>query len=68
LGKKAKSQGAKSGKYGGWGKITRLLVILCGFQGRVDGRVVVMKEPVVVAPKFRSFRRTLSLKHLNTSE
>jgi hypothetical protein len=27
---------------------------LCGFQGRVGGRVVVMKEPVVVAPKFRS--------------
>jgi hypothetical protein len=28
---------------------------LCGFQGCVGGRVVVMKEPVVVAPKFRSF-------------
>jgi hypothetical protein len=28
---------------------------LCGFQGRVGGRVVVMKEPVVVAPKLRSF-------------
>jgi hypothetical protein len=28
---------------------------LCGFQGRVDGRVVMMKEPVVVAPMFRSF-------------
>jgi hypothetical protein len=27
---------------------------LCGFQGRVDGRVVVM-EPVVVEPKFWSF-------------
>jgi hypothetical protein len=27
---------------------------LCGFQGRVGGRVVMM-EPVVVAPKFWSF-------------
>jgi hypothetical protein len=26
-----------------------------GFQGRVDGRVFVMKEPVVAAPKFQSF-------------
>jgi hypothetical protein len=26
----------------------------CGFQGRVGGRIV-MKKPVVVAPKFRSF-------------
>jgi hypothetical protein len=25
------------------------------FQGRVGGRVVVMKEPLVDAPKFRSF-------------
>jgi hypothetical protein len=28
---------------------------LCGFQGRVGGRIVVMKEPIVVAPKFRPF-------------
>jgi hypothetical protein len=28
---------------------------LYGFKGCVGGRVVVMKEPVVVAPKFRSF-------------
>jgi hypothetical protein len=28
---------------------------LRGFQGHVGGRIVVMKEPVVVAPKFRSF-------------
>jgi hypothetical protein len=28
---------------------------LCGFQGHVDGHVVLMKEAVVVAPKFRSF-------------
>jgi hypothetical protein len=28
---------------------------LCGFHGRVRGHVVVMKEPVVVVPKFRSF-------------
>jgi hypothetical protein len=27
---------------------------LCGFQGRVGGRVVAMKELVVFAPKFRS--------------
>jgi hypothetical protein len=27
---------------------------LCGFQGRVSGSTVVMKEPVVVVPKFRS--------------
>jgi hypothetical protein len=27
----------------------------CGFQGCVGGRVVVMKEPVVVAPNFLSF-------------
>jgi hypothetical protein len=41
---------------------------LCGFQGRVGGRVVVMKEPVVVAPKFRGFRRTISLKGPKTSQ
>jgi hypothetical protein len=29
--------------------------ILCGFQGCVGGRIVVMKEPVVVEPKFQSF-------------
>jgi hypothetical protein len=28
---------------------------LCGFQGRVGGHVVMMKEPAVVAPKFWSF-------------
>jgi hypothetical protein len=28
---------------------------LCGFQGRVGGCVVVMKEPVVVVPKFWDF-------------
>jgi hypothetical protein len=28
---------------------------LCGFQGRVGGHVVVIMEPVVVAPKFWSF-------------
>jgi hypothetical protein len=28
---------------------------LCGFQEHVDGRIVMMKEPVVVAPKFQSF-------------
>jgi hypothetical protein len=28
---------------------------LCGFHGRVGWRVVMMKEPVVVAPKFWSF-------------
>jgi hypothetical protein len=28
---------------------------LCGFKGCVGGRVAMMKEPVVVAPKFRSF-------------
>jgi hypothetical protein len=28
---------------------------LCGFQGCVGGRIVVMKEPVVVVPKFQSF-------------
>jgi hypothetical protein len=26
---------------------------LCGFQGHVDGCIVMMKEPVVVAPKFQ---------------
>jgi hypothetical protein len=28
---------------------------LCGFQGRVGRRIVMMKEPVVVAPKYQSF-------------
>jgi hypothetical protein len=28
---------------------------LCGFQGCVGRRVVVMKEPIVVVPKFWSF-------------
>jgi hypothetical protein len=53
----AKSQGAKSGEYGGWETITMLLAKnsvvfrdMC-----VDGRFVMMKEPVVVAPKFQSF-------------
>jgi hypothetical protein len=32
-----------------------LLVKLCGFQGCVGKRVVVIKEPVVVALKFWSF-------------
>jgi hypothetical protein len=32
-----------------------LLVTSSGFQGNVGGRIVVMKEPVVVSPKFRSF-------------
>jgi hypothetical protein len=32
-----------------------LLVINCGFQGRVGLRIVVMKEPVMVASKFQSF-------------
>jgi hypothetical protein len=32
-----------------------LLVTNCGFQRRVGGRGVVMKEPVVVVPKFWSF-------------
>jgi hypothetical protein len=27
---------------------------LCGFQGSVGGRGVLMKEPVVIAPEFRS--------------
>jgi hypothetical protein len=27
---------------------------LCGFQGSVGGRVVVMKEPVVITPEFRA--------------
>jgi hypothetical protein len=33
-----------------------LLVTNCGFQGRVGGRVVVMKEPVVVTSKVWFFR------------
>jgi hypothetical protein len=28
---------------------------LCGFQGCMGKHIVVMKEPVVVAPEFRSF-------------
>jgi hypothetical protein len=32
-----------------------LVVAKSGFQGCVGRRIVVMKEPVVVAPKFRSF-------------
>jgi hypothetical protein len=32
-----------------------LLVTDCGFQGRVVRLIVMMKEPVVIAPKFRSF-------------
>jgi hypothetical protein len=28
---------------------------LCGFRGRVCDRVVIMKERVVIGPKFRSF-------------
>jgi hypothetical protein len=32
-----------------------VLLRLCGFQGRVGGRVVVMNKLVVVAAKFRCF-------------
>jgi hypothetical protein len=39
---------------------------LCGFPGRVGRRVVVMKEAVVVAPKFQFFHHIFSLKHLKT--
>jgi hypothetical protein len=28
---------------------------LCGFQERVGGHIVMMKEPVLIAPKFQSF-------------
>jgi hypothetical protein len=33
---------------------------LCGFLGRVGGRVVVMNEPVAVVPKFRSLSLRVS--------
>jgi hypothetical protein len=33
---------------------------LCGFQGCVVGRIVVMKEPVVVTPKFWPFLSHIS--------
>jgi hypothetical protein len=57
LGKQSESQGAKSSEYGGWEMISMLMLHhkLCGFQGHVGGRVVMMKEPVVVVPKFQSF-------------
>jgi hypothetical protein len=57
LGNKAKSQGTKSSWVGRIGKNNHVIVShkLCGFQGCVGGRVVVMKELVVVSPKFRSF-------------
>jgi hypothetical protein len=32
-----------------------LLVTNCGFQGCVGRHVILMKKPVVVAPKFQSF-------------
>jgi hypothetical protein len=46
LGNKAKPQGAKSGEKGGWGTATNVAVSykLCGFQGCVGGRVVVMEQ------------------------
>jgi hypothetical protein len=34
----------------------------------VGGCFVVIKEPVVVAPKFRFFHRTFSFKRLKTSQ
>jgi hypothetical protein len=40
---------------------------LRGFQGCVGGCIVVT-EPVVVAPKFRSFPSQISLKCLKTSQ
>jgi hypothetical protein len=56
LGNKAKSQGAKSSEYGGWGTITMLLLVTNYVVFRdACRRVVVMKEPVVVVPKFWSF-------------
>jgi hypothetical protein len=46
---------------------------LCGFQGRLGGHVVMMKEPVVVVPKFRSFfiahfRSSISKRHSKSQE
>jgi hypothetical protein len=41
---------------------------LCGFQGCVGWRIVVMKGPVVVVPKFCSFSSTFSLEHLKMPE
>jgi hypothetical protein len=39
------------------GKDNHLVVShnLCGFQGRVGGLIVMMKEPIVDAPKIRYF-------------
>jgi hypothetical protein len=55
-GSKAKSQGANSGEKGGWRTIHMLLLVTdSGFHSCVGWRFVVMKESVVVAPKFRSF-------------
>jgi hypothetical protein len=45
-----------------------LLVTNSGFQGRVSGRVFVMKEQVVVAQIFRSFSLHISLKSLKMSQ
>jgi hypothetical protein len=49
--------------------ITMLLVTNSEvFEGCVGRRVVVIKEPAVVAPKFRGFHDTFSLKGLKTSQ
>jgi hypothetical protein len=45
LGNKAKSQGAKSDKKGGWEKVA-VSHKLCGLQGRMGGSLVLMKAPV----------------------
>jgi hypothetical protein len=56
LGNKVKSQRAEFGKEGGWRTLATFLLVTNYVVFRdVGGHVVVMKEPVVVAPKFWSF-------------
>jgi hypothetical protein len=66
---KVKSQGAKL-RVGRMGNDNHVAVShkLCGFQGRVGGHIVVMKEPVVVAPSSGLFHCTFPLKCLKMSQ
>jgi hypothetical protein len=67
LGNKPKSRG-KARRVGRMGNDNHIVVShkVCGFQGRMGGRIVMM-EPVVFAPKFGCFHHTFSLRCLKTS-
>jgi hypothetical protein len=70
LGNKVKSQGGLNPVSREDGNDNHVVVShkVCGFQGCVGSCVFMMKEPVVVSPKFGLFCCTFSLEHLKMSQ